>query len=465
MKKSLLILGAATMATLPALAGVEPANTYADFDGLKCVNVWNVSRNLNPTEFTQLEFATLNNKIRSSVVIGNQIIYGYSKTLVTGEGDAAVSADHSFLLKHNLYTGAFEGMVEVTVDGQPITGTLPINQIGVDDFGHLWFCGLTGNSNLSPVKLYMVKDLETGEAVKIADLSYGSDEANPTVTRRHDYYDLVGDVTGEKAGAVLLTPVASNSDPMEECMVIGFRREQGSDQWGPGMDDDYYTFTMAETYPADQASWNGAPMVRIVRDDEYSGRLFYVDAFVTCPTLYDAGGTMLDSFASASDIQPKTNCNGCMEFELNGQYYFIYAVADYDTGVGSQVRIARFGEGQAFDGMTQMWDIPEAGLGTISDTGSRMFAINPVLCKDSKGNEAIYLHIAKCNNGMAVYRISGPEFQSTEFEAGVNDITVDDPNAPVEYFNLQGVQVNADNLTPGLYITRQGGKTAKQVVR
>ena len=47
-------------------------------------------------------------------------------------------------------------------------------------------------------------------------------------------------------------------------------------------------------------------------------------------------------------------------------------------------------------------------------------------------------------------------------KAGVEDIVVSE-NAPVEYFNLQGVRV--DNPTKGLYITRQGNKVAKVVVK
>ena len=49
---------------------------------------------------------------------------------------------------------------------------------------------------------------------------------------------------------------------------------------------------------------------------------------------------------------------------------------------------------------------------------------------------------------------------------GVEDITVDtDINAPIEYFNLQGVSINADNLTPGLYIRRQGKTVSKIIIR
>lgn len=51
-----------------------------------------------------------------------------------------------------------------------------------------------------------------------------------------------------------------------------------------------------------------------------------------------------------------------------------------------------------------------------------------------------------------------------EKKSGIADVDAD-LNAPVEYFNLQGVRVAADQLVPGLYITRQGGKTSKVVVK
>ncbi len=50
--------------------------------------------------------------------------------------------------------------------------------------------------------------------------------------------------------------------------------------------------------------------------------------------------------------------------------------------------------------------------------------------------------------------------------AGIADVTVDnDSNAPVEYYNINGVRVSVDNLTPGIYIRRQGSNTVKVVIR
>ncbi|MDE7410472.1 MAG: hypothetical protein K2M94_00335 [Paramuribaculum sp.] len=47
---------------------------------------------------------------------------------------------------------------------------------------------------------------------------------------------------------------------------------------------------------------------------------------------------------------------------------------------------------------------------------------------------------------------------------GINDITATD-NGKTEYFNLQGVRVDADNLTNGIYVTRLGNKAAKILIQ
>lgn len=49
--------------------------------------------------------------------------------------------------------------------------------------------------------------------------------------------------------------------------------------------------------------------------------------------------------------------------------------------------------------------------------------------------------------------------------SAIGGIEVDDENAPVEYYNIQGVKVNGDNLAPGFYIVRQGKKVSKIFVK
>ncbi len=55
-------------------------------------------------------------------------------------------------------------------------------------------------------------------------------------------------------------------------------------------------------------------------------------------------------------------------------------------------------------------------------------------------------------------------YTQTEYPAGgasVGEIGMEDSNAPVEFFNMQGVKVSGDE--PGLYIPRQGSKVEKVI--
>lgn len=49
--------------------------------------------------------------------------------------------------------------------------------------------------------------------------------------------------------------------------------------------------------------------------------------------------------------------------------------------------------------------------------------------------------------------------------AAVNEIFNDNANAEVEVYNLQGVKVNAETVTPGIYVRRQGTKTEKVIIK
>ena len=49
-------------------------------------------------------------------------------------------------------------------------------------------------------------------------------------------------------------------------------------------------------------------------------------------------------------------------------------------------------------------------------------------------------------------------------DQGLEEIGIDINNGPVEYYNLQGIRISSDNLTPGFYIIRQGSKAAKVLI-
>ncbi len=98
------------------------------------------------------------------------------------------------------------------------------------------------------------------------------------------------------------------------------------------------------------------------------------------------------------------------------------------------------------------------------------------LSQESRFNEGVSLGKYVGKDIYVAIRLTSPNGDAVMFDnlsfygcsasAGIADVTVDnDSNAPVEYYNLNGVRVNADNLAPGIYVRRQGTKTAKVAVR
>lgn len=58
----------------------------------------------------------------------------------------------------------------------------------------------------------------------------------------------------------------------------------------------------------------------------------------------------------------------------------------------------------------------------------------------------------------------GVVFNGNKVTSAIDSI-LDDENAPVEYFNLNGIRVDSENLAPGIYVKRQGGKVSKVLIR
>ena len=83
--------------------------------------------------------------------------------------------------------------------------------------------------------------------------------------------------------------------------------------------------------------------------------------------------------------------------------------------------------------------------GTLEQTADDIDEFGSVYCTAAKENLSITVTFALSSTA-------------------IDGIEADDENAPVEYFNLQGIRVNSDNLTPGVYVRRQGSKTTKVLV-
>ncbi|MDE6397244.1 MAG: hypothetical protein K2K84_08230, partial [Muribaculaceae bacterium] len=212
MKKSLLIASMALMATSSALA-VTDGFTYETTDGITCKNIWIDDRTSNMFGWNDLPFSQMYAKARTAALATidgkDKIIVGWSKTMAYTVNGEDKSDDFAHIVIINFFDGKVEKTVQMTYDGKPIQGLLCANQVGCDDFGHVWFAGYVPTTynaetkKFTPLTVYYVTNWETGECAKGAELVLPDDETD--AVGRIDYCDLNGDITREKAPCTVMT--------------------------------------------------------------------------------------------------------------------------------------------------------------------------------------------------------------------------------------------------------------------
>lgn len=476
MKKFLLlgaaVLGLSSMASAQSVAvNVNDGHTYAtDTEtGVTCKSKWIIDRVHTSDTFMGLQFVKdYATKARTAIIDTkrSKIYVGYSKSAVVDSN----SNDYAHLVIFDLETGKLEKELPLTYNGTAINGLLCANQVGIDDAGNVWICGMYSDVNAKPAQIYVVEDFETGACKLVGEWKLPDEETD--AAGRIDYWDVVGDITGATSNAVCMGAVGTTAAGEKLCLYR-WELAQGATEWVANEDDfaGYVSNTdLAETYPADQVTWGtSAATVKIVAEEGHVGSMFYVDGFTTCPSLYQTSLTMVESFASATDLAPAVGCNGVNEFVLDGdgteKPYIAYVEAQYNVSPGCRVNICQLGEGMTFEGMRKLWSVPEAGLGEVSDGGTRVHNIAIAKESDVAGKQGVYLLTYKCNNGLGLYCIAEDGFIDRFIDGnGVEGIEMDETiDGAAEYYNLQGVKVaNPEN---GLYIKKAGNKATKVLVK
>ncbi len=86
----------------------------------------------------------------------------------------------------------------------------------------------------------------------------------------------------------------------------------------------------------------------------------------------------------------------------------------------------------------------------------------PATNVDNTANMNLVAIVMDMETGKVINSVMVPASKFT----GINDVTSDaDADADAVYYNLQGVRMPADQLTPGIYICRKGDKATKVLVR
>ena len=116
-----------------------------------------------------------------------------------------------------------------------------------------------------------------------------------------------------------------------------------------------------------------------------------------------------------------------------------------DETAAAVVKFVQYGDGivaQFTDGEIIVSDGKNFGKGTPTGTEA------PASLAEGATLVPAYVFVSKGNNS-----------------TGVEDIEMVETEAPAQYYNLNGVEVKAGNLVPGIYIVRQGNKVSKQFIR
>ncbi|MEE0454197.1 MAG: dockerin type I repeat-containing protein [Sodaliphilus sp.] len=388
MKKFLLTAALALVAFASAFA-VTDGQTYEPVNGIKIVNSWILDRFHTPTVFPKAEYC--NTRARTAVM-NNGVIYiarSEVKAAVVAPGDTVAQ---SVIYRLDAKTGAELPALDVTLDGKPYGGLLAVNSIGRDNFGHVWV--MPYSEKKAEVPVYTL-NVETGELTLVTTLSKGDKIA------RTDYYDVIGDITREKAECNIMAAAALAAT------IYRWHADQGAEEFEGGFEGDI-SLEITSFFPETVTLWGYAPVVKMCYDPAsetpYAGELFYIDGFNSVPALYDVTGSLIDSFEAVDKaLYPEAGTNGVAEFTLDGRNFMVYSIAQYSgTGHGCQANIVELGEGMSLGGMTKYWQIPADSLGQTSDGGTRVHSFN---VEYNDAQDVVTLFDFKCYNGMAVYQI------------------------------------------------------------
>lgn len=469
MKKLLLSASMLMLAGASAFA-VTDGQTYESIDGFNCENLWVFDRFHAEEAYMGNPIASKN--ARTATTDGTTIYVGLSGETATIE-------------KFDLKTGAYLGSLALTKGGEAFSGTLAVNQVGFDEYGHFYAATFSANSlGDGQYEVYTV-DLTTGAVTSVGDLFFDGGLG------RIDYCDVIGDITGVEANATVMA-VTCAADNMN---VFKWVREKGSDEWMGGWTGQatFQAIEAGQTYPNGITGFSTGSVLKIVRDGSKSGNvnMFYIDGFTSAPALYGSDGAMIDNISNA-DLkktdketgvttgtvpEPALGTNGIAEGSVGKTNLMIYSEGQYDAPHKCQAVITTVDENMSFESMKPLWIVPADGLGQTTD-GVR---VHSLFCLPQKDGSALLLTF-KCYNGMGVYKITkkGDDSVESNVVAAANItvngdvIAVSEVAESIEVFNVAGQKVaearNASEVAApatGAYIVKAvvaGAPVVKKVI-
>ena len=121
---------------------------------------------------------------------------------------------------------------------------------------------------------------------------------------------------------------------------------------------------------------------------------------------------------------------------------------------GTITRDEKGQEPSDYAGMKELWTLPQNGLGSVNSTTYQAVADHVVISPDK-----VRFYIYVPGNGISAY-----EIYDTTHTSEVENIH-HHHNTHAEYYNLQGIKINAHHLHPGIYIKKENNSVSKILIR
>ena len=191
--------------------------------------------------------------------------------------------------------------------------------------------------------------------------------------------------------------------------------------------------------------------------------------------------TSVEFDADKANINVTTETEFALDYNDNADFKLAYVVLENNVGPYTQLNYYAGG----IEGEMGGWEnLPEEHRMTYDDVARDIFNYNGIRGSVDytlvAGQKYCYTHrinlknVSNTDNMDIVVLLldttsgvilNADKLTATEI-AGINTATIsDNESSPTLYFNLQGMQVPTDRLSPGLYIKTQGQKAEKIIIR
>ncbi len=392
--------------------------SYSDVNNIHIENLWMRSVRDGFENITFPDDNGIGSWNRSMVAVGDYV-YLSGRT-------ANSSTATAYIDKYNGTTG--ENLGRITLGANASVTFYPCNNIMKDSNGNVCISNLIV-FNQGPLVIHRI-DLEIGTATQVASIT-----STNVPDGRIDHASIIGDVT---TGNFTVFGVATNSNK-----VLRWKFVNGS-----------YTeavTTINSFYPTSETSFGLAPRIIPVNEDD-----IFIDCSNTGLTRYTfSTGVRSGSFLANTAVAPESYGNsGGTIFSLGNRKIIVFANGDENTSPANTFKVTSTTNDLTFSDMKQLWVLPNNGLGSVY-SGTYQATADFVDLGDGKAR--LYLYIP--GNGISAYELTDTNI------TGVKDIEMNNISTKEEYYNLHGVKIPKDNLTPGIYIKKQGNNVTKIIIK